>query len=477
MGFTSPLSLQLLAEQTISDNRISWVASSLVLGQISGSFFGSIAPNKIGRKKVCLTCASFSLLSWGLIAASQYDWMILLGRFLTGFSNSLPVPGAVMYVSEVTEIRLKGSALNTTTVASGLGIALGLLIGTNLHWRYASVVPMATALLVLGTLSYCYDSPVYLLMRDKDPRDVLLWYRESAGGNYQENVDRELKELRDSTATSDHSLRSSLKKLFSGENCKAFIILFVIFTLYPITGVYSIVFFAIDLFSRLGLVSAVVVSVISALLRVLGTCFSSVLLFKFGRRKIMVFSTATCALLNGLIGGLIILRDKVSNETLVSWVLTVLIMVIMFCVGISMVGFPWILMGKCNCIPSVLSYLLLRYSGMVQSRPQAAGQHGPHLLPVPHDLHRGPDHNAHRQLRRQHRPLHLLLHHLHHKDRLYDGLRAGDSWEDLRGCQEGRRRNNKTRRFYFYIDTLLHFQLVVLIIFFSFHFHFHSFRN
>ena len=108
MGFTSPLSLQLVAEQTISDNRISWVASSLVLGQISGSFFGSIAPNKIGRKKVCLTCASFSLLSWGLIAASQYDWMILLGRFLTGFSNSLPVPGAVMYVSEVTEIRLKG---------------------------------------------------------------------------------------------------------------------------------------------------------------------------------------------------------------------------------------------------------------------------------------------------------------------------------------------------------------------------------
>lgn len=365
VGFTSPLSLQLLADHTVSDNLISWVASGLVLGQISGSFLGSIFPNKIGRKKVCLICAFFSLLSWGLIAASQFDWMIILGRFLTGFFDSLPVPGAVMYVSEVTELRLKGSFLNTTTVASGLGIALGLLIGSNLNWRIACIFPMVKTLLVLATLSYCYDSPVYLLMRATDPKDVLAWYRESAGENGEENIERELAELRASTATADLSLRTSLRKLFSGENCKAFLILFVIFTLYPITGVYSIVFFAIDLFSKLGLGSAVVVAVTSALLRCLGTCTSSALLFKFGRRKIMISSTATCALINGLIGCLIILREKVSSENLVSWVLTVLIMVIMFCVGISMVGFPWILMGKYDTLLPLMSIVVLQRNGSV----------------------------------------------------------------------------------------------------------------
>ena len=309
---------------TVPAHNISWVASALVLGQITGSFFGSIVPDKIGRKTACQLCACASLLSWSLVAASQWDWMIFLGRFLTGFFDSLPVPGAVMYVSEVTEITYRGSFLNSTTIASGLGIALGLLCGSNIHWRFACIIPIVKTLLILCILSYCYESPVYLLMKAKDPEKVLVWYRESFEASYQtkENISKELAEMRASTDAGNDDLRSSIKKLFSGINCKAFIILFVIFTLYPITGAYSIVFFAIDLFNQLGLGSAVVVAVISALLRVLGTCFSSVLLFKFGRRKIMVFSTATCALLNGVIGGLIILRDKVSNEILVSWVLT-----------------------------------------------------------------------------------------------------------------------------------------------------------
>ena len=295
----------------------------------------------------CLVCAGLSLLSWGLTAGSQYDWMIFLGRFLTGFFDSLPVPGAVMYVSEVTEITYRGSFLNSTTIASGLGIALGLLCGSNLPWRFACIIPIVKNLIILGTLSYSYESPVYLLMKARDPEKVLNWYRESAkGSEAKESISKELAEMRASTEAAENTLRSSLKKLFSGINRKAFLILFAIFTLYPITGVYSIVFFAIDLFAKLGLGSAVLVAVISALLRCLGTCISSVLLFKFGRRKIMVFSTATCAILNGVIGGLIILRDHVSSDTIVSWTLTVLIMVIMFCVGLSIVGFPWILMGN-----------------------------------------------------------------------------------------------------------------------------------
>ena len=205
---------------------------------------------------------------------------------------------------------------------------------------------------------------MYLLMKAKDPEKVLVWYRESFEASYQtkENISKELAEMRASTDVGNDDLRSSIKKLFSGINCKAFIILFVIFTLYPITGAYSIVFFAIDLFNQLGLGSAVVVAVISALLRCVGTALSSALLFRFGRRNIMVITTATCAILNGVVGGLIILRDQVNSDIIISWTLTVLIMVFMFCVGISIVGFPWILMGKlCISVLICLNSLLAEW--------------------------------------------------------------------------------------------------------------------
>ena len=67
----------------------------------------------------------------------------------------------------------------------------------------------------------------------------------------------------------------------------------------------------------------------------------------------MLVATALCAITNGAAGGLSILRKFLpeeiqgeSVEEIVSWVLAVLVMLFMFLVGISMNGFPWILMGK-----------------------------------------------------------------------------------------------------------------------------------
>ena len=63
----------------------------------------------------------------------------------------------------------------------------------------------------------------------------------------------------------------------------------------------------------------------------------------------MLVATVLCALTNGAIGGLCLLKNFLQTEEsaeIISWVLAVLIMVFMFLVGISMTGFPWILMGK-----------------------------------------------------------------------------------------------------------------------------------
>ena len=34
------------------------------------------------------------------------------------------------------------------------------------------------------------------------------------------------------------------------------------------------------------------------------------------------------------------------DDTLMSWILTVLLMIFMFCCGVAIVSFPWILMGR-----------------------------------------------------------------------------------------------------------------------------------
>ena len=139
-------------------------------------------------------------------------------------------------------------------------------------------------------------------------------------------------------------------KLKNKSNLNPFLILTGLFLLYPLTGIYSITFFAIDLFEKLNLGSAVTVAIISALMRCLGTSLSSILIYKYGRRRIMMVSSVFITVTVGLIGGLVALDEsKIGlDANLLSWILIALIFLFTFIAGVAIVNLPWVLMGESN---------------------------------------------------------------------------------------------------------------------------------
>merc|ERR1719173_265442 len=97
-------------------------------------------------------------------------------------------------------------------------------------------------------------------------------------------------------------LAKSLVVLLSKQHRKPFLILFALFALYPLTGMYNIAFFAIDLFEKLGIGNEQAVAVSSALARALGTCFSSLLIHRLGRRRLYLPSAILSSVTIGLTG-------------------------------------------------------------------------------------------------------------------------------------------------------------------------------
>ena len=73
-----------------------------------------------------------------------------------------------MYIVEVSETRFRGSLLNSTDILGGLGIASGYLFGSILPWRYSCCVAMVINIVSILILCFCHESPVFLLMKDKD---------------------------------------------------------------------------------------------------------------------------------------------------------------------------------------------------------------------------------------------------------------------------------------------------------------------
>jgi len=350
IGFSSPTLSQLSMEEFYTPAHSSWFASTLVLGQICGSLFGPVLADKIGRRRCCVLGAFFSIIGWSLLCASSAEWMLFLGRFTTGFFDCLSVPVSIMFVSEVSETRLKGSFLNSSALASGLGIALAYFTGSVFYWRYACFFPIVFAGVAIFLFFFCPESPVFLLTQNQEASEALKWYRESRDHikNNEIEIERELKDIENETANFGQGFRETLADLSKQENRKPFLILVIIFFLYPLTGMYSITFFAVDLFKKLNLGSAQTVAIVSALLRCLGTSLSSFLMFKYGRRKIMLVSTTIVCITLGMIAMFLALKDgNVGlSDRLVSWILIIFIFIFMFNVGVSVVNMPWVLMGE-----------------------------------------------------------------------------------------------------------------------------------
>jgi predicted MFS family arabinose efflux permease len=61
-------------------------ASIFGLGAIFGGFTTAFLGSKFGRRKAILMMAVPDLIGWVLIASSRNLYMILIGRFLSGFS-------------------------------------------------------------------------------------------------------------------------------------------------------------------------------------------------------------------------------------------------------------------------------------------------------------------------------------------------------------------------------------------------------
>jgi len=191
------------------------------------------------------------------------------------------------------------------------------------------------------------ESPVFLLVKQKEALTALQFYRESSHHD-RSNTEKELMEMELTVAGPQLSLPKMVAKLIEWDNLKPFTILMGIFTIYPLTGMYSITYFAIDLFNKLGLGNVQIVAISVAMARALGTMLSSGLMQRMGRRKLFIPSTAAGSLCVGLVGAIMIIRDYGLdlNDTIVSWILIILLFTFMFLVGISFCGIPWVLMAE-----------------------------------------------------------------------------------------------------------------------------------
>ncbi|KAG2469651.1 solute carrier family 2, facilitated glucose transporter member 6 [Polypterus senegalus] len=160
-------------------DQISWFGSIFTLGAASGGLSSMLLNDRLGRKLWIMLSAIPSVVGYAIMAAAQNFWMLLLGRFLTGVAGGITASSIPVYVSEISNPKLRGRLGSCPQMTAVFGSLALYALGLALPWRWLAVAGEVPALIMLILLCFMPESPRFLISKNKgeEAEQSLVWLR------------------------------------------------------------------------------------------------------------------------------------------------------------------------------------------------------------------------------------------------------------------------------------------------------------
>ncbi|XP_058831275.1 facilitated trehalose transporter Tret1-2 homolog [Topomyia yanbarensis] len=338
-------SIQITSEQS------SWIASMAPLPMAAGCLLGGLLMEKFGRKVTHLILnISFAVGFCVLSVALTYD-MILVGRFITGFSCGLVGPPASVYIAETSNPKYRGILLAGVTFAVSTGIFLSHLFGTFFHWKMAALFCSFFMAVSYVFVVLCPESPAWLLSKGQrhEAENAFHWLRGYDAESTKEFNDMAAKYGGSTDAGgSQEPTPSTIDNVLRKEFVIPLVTLLVFFFTMQFSGVNIVAFYSISLMkTTIGSdINEYLAMLIVDLVRVITSLFVCILLRTFGRRPLAMLSG--CGTTISLIGLSIFLYFQTSIPLYqnLSWMSLIFLISYIIFIGIGLFPLPWCMSGE-----------------------------------------------------------------------------------------------------------------------------------
>lgn len=196
-GVALPLLMQ---EWSLTAVQAGMLASTALAGMMFGAMlFGTLA-DKIGRKKVIITCVILfsGFTFWGGFASSPTEFGVL--RFLAGLGIGGVMPNLVALTSEYAPKRLRATLVTTMFSGYAVGGVMAALLGAwftpNFGWEIMFFIAGIPLLLIPLIWKYLPESLTFLVKAQKDQpaRDIM--QRMESSLRFDQHTKLELSEVK-----------------------------------------------------------------------------------------------------------------------------------------------------------------------------------------------------------------------------------------------------------------------------------------
>ncbi|XP_035211572.1 facilitated trehalose transporter Tret1-2 homolog [Stegodyphus dumicola] len=302
----------------VTEDEISWIASLPSLTAAAGNILSGYASQKLGRKAVLMYVSTVYLTGWLMITyASSVEW-IYAGRALTGFCSGVCNVAVPVYVLEIATTQTRGLLTSGFTIAAGLGILITMGLGAVLRWSWLAVSAAVIITCAVCLMYFVPESPAWLVSQSRSlAAEKALKKLRGKKSDYK----TELREISESQAEqSDGSIR--LQDICDPAFYKPLAIAVTLMFFQMFCGLNVFLTYTVEIFESSGsLISPSLGSVIFAVVFVLSSGVSSILMDRAGRRKLYITSGG-CMILSLTVLGVfsLLAAEHKINTTSLGWI-------------------------------------------------------------------------------------------------------------------------------------------------------------
>ncbi|KAK4875502.1 hypothetical protein RN001_011924 [Aquatica leii] len=304
IGYSAVLLPQLKLNSSaipIDDNMGSWIASTITGAMPIGSVISAIIVDKIGRVKTFEIQSVVVSIAWIIVACAQNYEIMLLGRFTAGVGSGIGVVVGQVYFTEVCRPNVRGILSAGPFISYSIGILIVYALGAALSWRLVAGVSTIPGIIACIMFIFLPESHIWLVKQNRTEEALksLTWFRANKAQN-------EIKQIITRLEHQETEERITYKILFEPQVLKPLCITIVLNILQTLSGVYIVVFYAIDIVSNIGIedleINDMLVAVITALVRMICTILFCILLVYISRRSFTLVSGVSATIFSLILG-------------------------------------------------------------------------------------------------------------------------------------------------------------------------------
>lgn len=341
ISWTSPYIPLLMSEDTplksgpMSEDQVSWIAAFSNVGGILSIIFSGWMLNTLGRKRTLIVTAIPFAIGWTFVLFASTYSLLSIGRVLCGLSGSAVFMAVPVFVSEIADDKHRGLFGSIFSLSCNFGIFIGFVISTFSNYYTIPIVIDALLLLYCILIVLVQESPRFHKMKGRDEKAIKAYkFYNNATEPTAEFTEKQIGE--NANATFDFS---DFKR---ADHWKPSLLSLIIVALSLCTGQFVIITFTKQIFDESGSnISSEYSSIVIALIQLIGSYVSTLVIERVGRRILLLISSAGCGICLFTAGLYFFLKQMNWDTSAYSFVplISVGLMIFVFAIGVASVPF------------------------------------------------------------------------------------------------------------------------------------------